>query len=246
MAFCASPVLASVETVAAATAAPVVVVAVVPPPLVAPLPLVPPVVPPPLVLALVAGHGLAGLVTVGVTAGAPTDATPMLGMGAFTQVLPTVALLVCAQLKLMVTGPLPEVAALPVDGVTVCVIDPVVPSPPLLVVPEVVVGAPCDVLLALGDTLIVRLQPLLELLAEGVTVMVFPLTDPVPVAEGLLVVLELPPVVVLLVVEFELAFAAPDPDPSLADPLLADAVDGAPLVALPVVEPAAAPLGAAL
>jgi hypothetical protein len=83
----------------------------------------------------------------------------------------------------------------------------------------VVVGAPCDVLLALGETLIVRLQPLLELLAEGVTVMVFPLTDPVPVAEGLLVVLELPPVVVLLVVEFELAFAAPDPVASLTDAL---------------------------
>jgi hypothetical protein len=120
-----------------------------------------------------------------------------------------------------------------------------VPSPLPLVVPEVVVGAPCDVLSALGETSTVRLQPLLELLAEGDTVMVFPLTDPVPVAEGLLVVVELPPVVVLVVVEFELAFAAPDPDPSLADPLLADAVAAAPLVALPVVEPAAAPLGPA-
>jgi hypothetical protein len=65
------------------------------------------------------------------------------------------------------------------------------------------------------------------------------------VADGLLVVVEFPPVVVLVVVEFELAFAAPDPDPSPSDPLLADAVAAAPLVALPVVEPAAAPLGAA-
>jgi hypothetical protein len=86
----------------------------------------------------------------------------------------------------------------------------------------------------------------LELLAEGVTVMVFPLMDPVPVAEGLLVVLEVPPVVVLVVVEFELAFAAPEPDSSLADPLVAVAIEGAPLVALPVVKPAAAPLGPAL
>ena len=229
MVSCASPVLASVDTVVAANAPPsdgvVAVVPLTPPPLVAPLPLVPPLVPPPLVpppvvpVPLVTGHGLPVLVTVGVTAGAPTDATPMPVIGAFTQVFPTVALLVCVQVKLMVTGPLPEVAALPVDGVTVCVIDPVVPSPPLLVVPEVVVAAPCDVLLALGDRLIVRLQPLLELLAEGVTETVFPLTDPVPVAEGLLVVFELPPVVVLLVVEFELAFAAPDPDPSLTDAL---------------------------
>jgi hypothetical protein len=166
-------------------------------------------------------------------------------MGALTQVLPTAALLVWVQVKLMVTGPLPDVAVLPVDGVTACVTEPVVPSPLPLVVPEVVVGAPFDVLLALGDTSTVRLQPLFELLAEGDTVMVFPVTDPVPFAEGLLVVLEFPPVVVLFVVEFELALAAPDPDPSLADPLLADAAAAAPLVALPVVEPAAAPLGTA-
>jgi hypothetical protein len=253
MVSCGSPVLASLDTVAAASAPPIDgVVAAVPlaaPPLVAPLPLVPPLVVPPLVVPplvpppLVVGHGLPVLVTGGVTAGAPTDATPMPVMGAFTQVLPTAALLVWVQVKLMVTGPLPDVAVLPVDGVTVCVIEPVVPSPLPLVVPEVFVGAPCDVLSALGETSTVRLQPLLELLAEGDTVMVFPLTEPVPVAEGLLVVVELPPVVVLLVVEFELAFAAPDPDPSLADPLLADAVAAAPLVALPVVEPAPAPLG---
>jgi hypothetical protein len=162
-------------------------------------------------------------------------------MGAYTQVGPTVALLVWVQVKLMVIGPLPDVPVLLLEGVTVCVIDPVVTSPLLLVV-AVVVVVPCAVLLALGDRSIVRLQPLFELLAEGDTMMVFPVTDPVPVAEGLLVVLELPPVVVLVVVEFELAVAAPDPDPSLADPLPADAVDGPPLVVFPVDDPAAAPL----
>ena len=239
--------VASVDTIAAASAPPIDgVVAAAVPPAAPPLGVPPPLVPPPLVpLALVAGHGLPAVVTGGVTAGAPTDATPMPVMGALTQVLPTAALLVWVQVKLMVTGPLPDVAVLAVDGVTVCVTEPVVPSPLPLVVPEVVVGAPFDVLLALGDTSTVRLQPLFELLAEGDTVMVFPVTDPVPFAEGLLVVLEFPPVVVLFVVEFELALAAPDPDPSLADPLLADAAAAAPLVALPVVEPAAAPLGTA-
>jgi hypothetical protein len=181
------------------------------------------------------------LVTVGVTAGAPTDATPMPVMGAWTQVFPTAALLVWVQVKLMVIGPPPDVAALLFVGVTVCVIAPVVPSPLLLVV-AVVVVVPWVVLLALGDTSIVKLQPLFELLAEGDTVMVFPETDPVPVADGLLVVVELPPVVVLVVVEFELAVAAPDPDPSLAGPPLADAVDAAPLVVFPVDDPPATPL----
>jgi hypothetical protein len=244
-------VLASVATVAAAVAPPVEgVVAVVPPvpPLVPPLvppplvssSLVPPLVPPPLVPPPLVEAQLPVLVTVGMVAGAPTEATPMPVIGALTQVFPTVALLVWVQVKLMVIGPLPEVAVLPVDGVMVCVIDPVVPSPLPLVVPEVPVVPPFEVLFAVGDRSSVRLQPLFELLADGETVMVLPLTVPVPVAEGLLVTLELPPFVVLFVSELELAFALPEPDSSDA-PLVAAAPDAPPVVLLPVFEVAAAP-----
>jgi hypothetical protein len=180
-----------------------------------------------------------------------TEPVPVAVSGAVTFVAPTLAVLPCVELALMLTAPPPAEAELFTDGVTVCVMAPELPSPALLeaaaleslhalpaddpVFADVQVGAPCAVLEAYGDTLMLVFPPLLLLCALGETVMELPLTLPDPVAEGLLVTVALPPAVVFVVEEVacEVAFPLP-PAPDWA----VDAA-GAPEV-VPVVDVAAA------
>jgi hypothetical protein len=188
-----------------------------------------------------------------------TLAVPFAVNGAVTLVLPTVAELPWLVVALMVVGPLPAVAELLLVGVTVWMILPLLPSPAdseLVAVPGVVLPiaiwslqglplpdpvladvqvVPYAVLEADGETVMLVLPVLLLLCALGATVMLLPLTMPAPVAEGLLITVALPPVVVLVVldVEFEVAFPLP-PEPDVAVD-----VAGAPEV-VPVVDVAAA------
>jgi hypothetical protein len=80
--------------------------------------------------------------------------------------------------------------------------------------------------------------PVLLLLEElGETVIVLPLTSPLPLADGLLLTDELPPFVVLDVVDDPLEVAVPLPP----EPLVAVDVAGAPAVVAPVVVAEVAP-----
>jgi len=83
----------------------------------------------------------------------------------------------------------------------------VLPDDPVFA--EVHVGAPCAVLDADGDTLMLVFPPLLLLSALGETVMEFQLTLPDPLAEGLLVTVALPPAVVFVVEEVACEAAFP-------------------------------------
>jgi hypothetical protein len=93
------------------------------------------------------------------------------------------------------------------------------------------------VLLALGETVMLVFPVLLELEELGETVIVLPLTSPLPLADGLLVTDELPPYVVLDVDDDPLEVAVPLPP----EPLVAVDVAGAPAVVAPVVVAAVAP-----
>jgi hypothetical protein len=170
-----------------------------------------------------------------------TVPVPVAVKGAVTLVAPTLAELPCVLVALMVVGPPPAVAELLLVEVTVWMILPLLPPPvpseladvPLVGLPQTtwsphglpdpdpvlaaVQVSPRVVLEAAGDTVMLVLPVLLLLCALGETVMLLPVTTPVPVAVGLLVTVALPPVVVLVVldVEFEVAFPLP-PEPDVA------------------------------
>jgi hypothetical protein len=197
-----------------------------------------------------------------------TEAVPVAVDGAVTFVAPTVAVLPCVVVELMLTAPPPAEAELFTEGVTVWLIAPVLPSPalpeaaavPVLVgaveskqpllpddplLADVQVGPPRAVLDALGETLMLVFPVLLLLDALGETVMELPLTLPDPLAEGLLVTVALPPDVVLVVVdvECEVAFPLP-PDPDFAVDVAA-APEVVPVVVVVAELPPSAKAGAA-
>lgn len=161
-----------------------------------------------------------------------TVPVPVAFIGAFTVVAPTVAVLPWFEVLVILVGPPPAFAELVTDGVTVCVIAPVLPSPLpwLLELAPVVVDPPLAVLFASGDTVIEVLPVLLLLLASGETLMELPDTVPLPWAVGLLDAVDDPPEVLLVVTEVpvEVAFPLP-PEPDVAVPAA-----GAPVV-VPVV-----------
>jgi hypothetical protein len=69
------------------------------------------------------------LVVDSAVAGLPdTEPLPRAVAGAVTDVAPTLAVLLCGLLAVMVAPPLPAVAVLETVGVTVCVMSPVVPA----------------------------------------------------------------------------------------------------------------------
>lgn len=147
-------------------------------------------------------------------------------------------------MAVIVVAPAPALAVLEVDGVTVCVIAPVVESsshePEQDESAEVVVESPVAVLSALGLEVIVVPPVLLLLDDDGLTVKLLPDTVPEPLADGLDDAVASPPVVLLLVIEPALAEASPL-EPSSALPVVAVAVAGAPAVVPFVVELALAP-----
>lgn len=139
---------------------------------------------------------------------------------------------------------LPAVAAPPVgpelQGLDAQIAtEPIVPE-----LPAVQMGPCVAVLVEVGDSMMLVLPPLFELLADGATVMVLPLTVPDPLAEDLLIEVASPPSVELCVELVAVEVAAPLPDP---DPVPAFAV-APPPVAVPfvvVVAPPCAKAGAA-
>lgn len=144
------------------------------------------------------------------------------------------------------TAPLPAVAVLSTDGVTVWLTLPVVPShsdimkqlsPVLALVP---VNAPFAVLFACGLTSIVVLPERFALEAFGVTHRLLWSTEPTPNANGLDQTLASPPVVVLVVDDQAFAFALPL-IPSSALPVAAVALAAPPVVVLIVLDAADAP-----
>jgi hypothetical protein len=119
----------------------------------------------------------------------------------------------------------------------------VLPDDPVFA--EVHVGAPCAVLDADGDTLMLVFPPLFLLSALGETVMEFPLTLPDPLAEGLLVTVALPPAVVFVVDEVacEVAFPLPAVPDCAVD--AAGAPEVVPVVVVVAALPPSAKAGAA-
>jgi hypothetical protein len=188
-----------------------------------------------------------------------TEAVPVAVIGALTLVAPTDAVLPWVVPAVMLVAPLPAVALLVTDGVTVCVMAPVLPASvvaavaalpavaapsehplpplPLPVFAVVQVLPPLAVLLALGETVMLVFPVLLVLEELGETVIVLPLTSPLPLADGLLLTDELPPFVVLDVDDDPLEVAVPLPP----EPLAAVDVAGAPAVVAPVVVADVAP-----
>jgi hypothetical protein len=140
---------------------------------------------------------------------------------------------------------LPEVAVVPLLAPVAAVesLHALLPDDPVFA--EVHVGAPCAVLDADGDTLMLVFPPLLLLCALGETVMELPLTVPDPLAEGLLVTVALPPAVVLVVEEVacEVAFPLP-PEPDCAVEA-AGAPEVVPVVVVAAALPPSAKAGAA-
>lgn len=165
-------------------------------------------------------------------------------IGAVTVVAPTDALLVCVVFAVTDSAP-PALAALLVDGVTVCVIAPVGPasSQPLphdrVESAMVMVDPPVAVLSASGE-LVIDVLPL-ELLLEayGLTVTSLLVTSPEPDALGFDHTSALPPYVSLDVLELAWALALPL-EASSAEPLVALAAAAAPVVVAVVVDVALA------
>lgn len=102
-----------------------------------------------------------------------TEPLPRAVAGAVTEVAPTVAALLCVVPPVTVAPPLPAVAVLETDGVTVCLMVPVVPSSHSLmqlrwVVANVVVRPPVASLLATVSLVLMRVAPVrLRLSALG-------------------------------------------------------------------------------
>jgi hypothetical protein len=102
-----------------------------------------------------------------------TEPLPRAVAGAVTEVAPTVAALLCVVPPVTVAPPLPAVAVLETDGVTVCLMVPLVPSSHSLmqlrwVVANVVVRPPVASLLATVSLVLMRVAPVrLRLSALG-------------------------------------------------------------------------------
>jgi hypothetical protein len=180
-------------------------------------------------------------------AGEPlTVPVPVAAIPALTVVSPVVAELVWLVLAAIVVAPLPAVAELLTDGVTVCEMAPVEPShsdskkqlrPVLAFVP---VNPPEASLLAYGLLSMVVLPVWFELSALGCTYRLLPETEPVPDAYGFDETVALPPDVSLVVDELAFALASPL-GPSSALPVVAVAFAGPPVVVLLVPDVADAP-----
>jgi hypothetical protein len=171
---------------------------------------------------------------------------PFAVIPALTVVGPVDAELVCDVLLAMVVGPPPAVAELLTEGVTVCVIAPVLPSHSDNMKQwrresaEVSVKFPNARLVASGLTLMSVRPVLFQLLERGLTSSILPSTVPSPHADGLECTVALPPRVLLRVDEFALARAVPLLALT-AFPVVAVAVAGPPVVVELVLVVAEAP-----